>query len=600
MNEDSIFNLLKTQPWTLQREILLEILCNKLTQDELRRLTMLLFENPNESEKLGNSHDDRSMNLYTRVSGENKLDQLLHKLIRHYFDKVHDLLNSRYQYLLNAILQKQDVGQSTESEPQDKAQQQPFLRFTNRESELDEAIYNPRGQYLYFQAPTGYGKTRLLGEINENLQARGWIRVLLTVQPDLRSTNIIPTIVEQLSQQLPDPEQTLQACSKGTLIESSEAIGRWLAAVRTSKLKIFQGVAILVDIPNGTVSHADMMTRAIIENVITGIWVGLEDADYFKRVRHGYRVIVTGRSEGKYFANLSYPQFERKVLKPLEYKHVKRICEEIVQDLSAHVEFAANLFFISGGHPGCISQILKEFYTRNPQNPRAFFDTFGHTLQHIMSREAHEVSLGIEANLRGRYRTLCIYRRLNDVLLETHLQDHPTYNVYSLRQHLLAASLVEWDDIHRTYAGDVVRRLMALRLRYEEPPEFKEACAQAQERYLKEMQGGGELCALWAVEAWFQFFQKEFERITTTAERKQLEEEFLTIQVPEVLKRLVDGRSNPASDLESLRGIVHNDWEFKFTVNYYLRDEAVDRSSWMDPFNKLIALIEKFQYIAKE
>jgi hypothetical protein len=85
---------------------------------------------------------------------------------------------------------------------------------------------------------------------------------------------------------------------------------------------------------------------------------------------------------------------------------------------------------------------------------------------------------------------------------------------------------------------------------------------------------------MWAIEYLFQFLQKSALLINNSEQRQELRRNFMSQELPKVLDWLGTGRKAQEQKMHLLRSI-EEDWEFMFTVNYYLRkteynDDAVD------------------------
>ena len=68
-----------------------------------------------------------------------------------------------------------------------------------------------------------------------------------------------------------------------------------------------------------------------------------------------------------------------------------------------------------------------------------------------------------------------------------------------------------------------------------------------------------------------------------------MRQQFFSVKLPAVLRKL-GGKRDPELRKESLCGILAEDWEFQFTLNYYLRADHYDGT----PYQEMLRHIEQF------
>ena len=116
--------------------------------------------------------------------------------------------------------------------------------------------------------------------------------------------------------------------------------------------------------------------------------------------------------------------------------------------------------------------------------------------------------------------------------------------------------------------------MLCIRLRQEVKDfEFSSRCQVAQsicKDYLQDLTLQSP--EIWTLEYLFQFLQQHVGLIQFPSERASLLEAFLEDEVPKALGLLIGKRSPPIAYAIAFRQALDEDWEFRFTVNYFLRE----------------------------
>jgi hypothetical protein len=177
------------------------------------------------------------------------------------------------------------------------------------------------------------------------------------------------------------------------------------------------------------------------------------------------------------------------------------------------------------------------------------------------------------------------------------------FSEFNLAYELTSTYLLESEYKTRTLRDGITRRLLSIRLRGSAPDEYAHFCERAENICrLRLQQTNINQPEIWAIESFFQALQPlartrdngEFVHdIDDPNKRSVFREKFFSKNVPAILTGLLkDRKTLPVS-----YGLRHafeqelaNDWELKFTVNYYLRSDQFDD----EPFNQLIALVSQF------
>jgi hypothetical protein len=97
----------------------------------------------------------------------------------------------------------------------------------------------------------------------------------------------------------------------------------------------------------------------------------------------------------------------------------------------------------------------------------------------------------------------------------------------------------------------------------------------------------------WITETLFQALQKHVNRIHNLDERRKIRAHFMDVEIPQVLRTFNHQRRLPHKalqrEMERLVSQMGQDWEFRFTVNYYLRESQYND----DPYRELLEKIKQ-------
>lgn len=128
---------------------------------------------------------------------------------------------------------------------------------------------------------------------------------------------------------------------------------------------------------------------------------------------------------------------------------------------------------------------------------------------------------------------------------------------------------------------DITRRLICLGLRNDGKDEFIRLCRTAQTICEERLRDTSTATPdKWTIEYLFQSLQQHALLINNSEKRQELRNNFMSQELPKVLDWLGTGR-NAQEQKSYLLDSIEEDWEFMFTVNYYLRrteynDDAVE------------------------
>lgn len=562
------------QDVTMERQRVLLDCLEKLTAAQFEKVILLTLS-PNEQEGLTQQPPAKA--------------SFLNDMARWGFlDRVEAVLRQRWPsanwllpYLeeldeLSAVAQGGQTAPGLITDP-NSGNQEHHLYFTNRQDELEELtrLSYPSAYHLV-DAPAKYGKTRLLEKVGDAFEEKSWKCVYVSVE-DYKNRNLL-AIAQEFASQLKIPfdlKVAAQTDPRSMGYNFGESVkDHWVTG---------DGLVLLIDMQTLLLS----MEQAI-EDLLMGFIPGLAEClqgFHFpagESVNSPFRVIVAGRYLRRIKKEiLECLPWHVHHLTPFEPRWVRDATATFLgKDTDETSQVAAHLTYYTAGHPGCMASILYMYKDRG-QSPDRFFTTFADEILRHIYREAGEVRANVPPELRKQFDSLSVFRCLNYDILEiwfgeTQQEDqHQFADGIELGEALSKSGLMEWEepDLLR---DSVTRRLIAIRLMEEGGHRaFIESCQQAQricQEYLQESSGRP---YLWTIESLFQSLQQHSPYIQDTQKRGEIRERFLTTTVPDVLNRLIEGR-DPRKIKKELNRALEADWEFEFTVNYFLRGGQYD------------------------
>lgn len=468
----------------------------------------------------------------------------------------------------------------------------PKIAFVNRLREIDR-LTDPRApQYQFIDAPAGYGKTDLLKEIARRYQQRGWMTIYAEIP--YKSTYSMRDVVEaivtnnNLSLNGVQADYASERWIQTTGYQIAECLHRRILEIQRLNPNPLQGVILLID---RVEVLGDFYAEALVKELVPGIQQCFKEAG----VTLPFRTIFAGRyisTRWSRFAPYAYT-----VLSPFDFSivedAVRQAASKLMPDPAPDVvaRIAAHLMHITGGHPGCMARMLEDFDFRWMVN------------DYLISREDfyyYEVVLPTiyeirRECLRDELNILCTCRRFTPPVLrgfiEHGLIQHD--DEYQLDTALTQTYLV-------TRAGGflqdgITRRLLAVRMRHEYHKRFLQICEAAREIYaelLVDCTPQSHRPEVIAIELLWQQLLLGYFRQSAPPDvnvRSTVRDDFWR-ETERILPLLVENTGN-SHILDQLRDALQDDWEFQFTLNYYLRGETYDRQ----PYADLLRAIENFK-----
>lgn len=544
---------------------LLDILQKRLSPSNLKTLVFQVLGNGAYDNLPGNVHDEKCISLLEVACQRQILPRLLQSLEKLSLDI--DL--SSFSFVGGS--ESSPLATSDPSIPVEPAQT-PFIEFANRTVEWERVVLYPHGVYYLFDGPAGYGKTALLQKLQKEFDRRNWRCIYISLETYITFSEVVSKITDMLqleSEVYTDPHRT------------GLAFGTTIAHKEDGK----KGLILLFDMDHVPLSEAQETLAILMKQFIPGIWEALsEDLRFFINTPDNFRVVLAGRGLTSIREDFDLPyDINITQLKPFDYRVVQDISakylENRFQSSEHRDEFAAHLLFYSGGHPRCMVRIM-QLFERQRLPVLEFFARHREDVKLIAYEEGNWVRSSIASRWRGAFDVLCIYRRFDSDLIKQLMGEGRIWqglgeDAQDTVANLLRCYLVSWrmDSAYKHLSDDITRRLLTIRLRYDvSTGEVADDYRQARHFCLNRLANiGGELRHIWALEALFSYLQANVEYIDTLEGRHSLRHDFFDQELPLTLTRLV-GNQDPRSECVPFKELLVKDWEFRFVLNYYLRD----------------------------
>jgi Trypsin-like peptidase domain len=465
----------------------------------------------------------------------------------------------------------------------------PEIKFVNREEALSLATGSFAPHYLLFDAPAGYGKTELLWEIEQRYLLKGWICFYIeTAQTLATARDLVQTLARSASlfRQLPE-------------LANLHSAGRIIAGMLKYRVGLAhaQGIVLLIDsierLPDEERnSFFDHFLRRFIETFT----VRTSD-EQSKRLR----IVLAGRylTPNWKKTDWTFP-LEVKSLEPFNYDTVlTAIQNSRWRDKGDLKSWAAHLMHVTGGHPRCIAETLRLKESR--QSVEDHFASHHEAYRDIILPIINEVRSSIPEHLQDIFDRLSVFRRYNVRLLRSMIDTEVIRydkGVVKLEQELTSTYLV--NRRNKFIQDEIVRRLLAIRLRWTDPDLFLWLCERARNIYKSVLDDIHSEPEDIMIEAIYQELQLAYYQSNQDAEaREDLRQTFLGENgVVQQYIRVLAAKPNLDHDdiklnLKEMLTGKSNDWEFHFAVNFFLRsDHYTD-----EPFETIMLYIDQFSSI---
>lgn len=457
------------------------------------------------------------------------------------------------------------------------------IRFVNRDEELAEACVKYASPFILFDAPSGYGKTELLQAIHRKQFSDHWICISITLGRETRTAlDVINMIAAQVQ-----PGLTIATLSL-------ENMSYYLAGALRQQLlnRNAEGVLLLLD-------NVEELVSTDIEPFLNLFLYGLHTALF----GINFRVRVAGRYVASSWDFQDWTKrrinFHIVMLRPFLFQYVKDTVRAFFPAQKELDLRSAYLMQLTGGHPGCMSKImdLMDF-------DHSVVDTFienDQLYKNIVLAVAYEIREAIPEFLREIFDVLSVFRKYNYRILRRVIEEGLIVyegEVDELEKELISTRLVVRKQ--GFVQDEIVRRLLANRLQWEEPERFLQVCEIARDIYEECLRDGLSRPEYLAVEWLFQEMHIRYYKAGGVFRlRENSREEMYRVGGPvEEVVRLLVSRPEGNDAQADFRNLIigAEDWEFQFTVNFFLRKDSYNNQ----PYEELSAQVNRYLSMYQE
>ena len=481
------------------------------------------------------------------------------------------------------------INGMTDEKKTDDIEKITKIPFTNREEEIERIMADYAPAYYLIDAPTGYGKTELLKKLQKNFEKREWISARMTCNQTTQPEDVVNLLAEVFSVDLPNVSNLSHGVRLGSALQR-----------KFEKLDdVVKGVVLLVDLDKKPSSRVLEELLGVVQSARAVFG----ELSFFTKGHNRFRMIIAGRS----LANLREVRdatlpFSVLKLSPFNYKIIKRAVRETREyiDENHRNNLSAHLFYMTGGHPLCVTEILQN-YTKHPVSSMRFseqqdLDIWNGVVQKVaadVKRDfyRHSLDLDVFSNWLGIFRYLDYYVLKQLLVKNNSVSGMDEYDFADL---LTSTYMLDWDE--RVLRDDIARRLLAIGLRHTNK-DFEKNCAEAQQICSERLLFPSTNPEIWFIEYLFQSLQMNAKNVFDKRKRLELKKKFFKEHLMRAWdlfsSRCITHKGDIVVERRTLNQALENDWEFRFTVNYYLREDNWDETSGQ-PFNFLRKKIDLF------
>ncbi|MCP4110701.1 MAG: trypsin-like peptidase domain-containing protein [Desulfobacteraceae bacterium] len=465
------------------------------------------------------------------------------------------------------------------------------FNFVNRNEELAKSSPTDYSvPFILYEAPAGYGKTKLLEEIEDIHFQKDWLSVYTRIDKDLSA-------VRDISVQLAY-ESGFSDISK---LPNIDAVNYKLAISFEEKVKANKAAGVILLIDNiEKVKNQEGQDEIIlfIDKFIRALRTILQTSGYNLKIR------LACDHVGSEWAEQIQKQRIGIEIVPLSlfcYRDIRELIKGVVSfnvsDSETADAYACHLMNLTGGHPDSIVRIIE---LAQPDRPaEEFFRKQQKNCEQIVLNAANDIWNSVPENQKEQFNTLSLFRRYNRSILQR-IIDHELVSykgdAFELEEEILTANYFIKRVIDNRFIEDkIFRRMLAIRLRLTDFDRFVRLSEKASEIYETELREARSHHEYIATEVLIHQLQLEYYKSDQSGDsRKALREKFFadTGILHQCLKILFDRpeKSEIKSNFLTLSDEQKGDWEFQFAVNFFLRDEKYTD----EPCNLMKEKTEKF------
>ncbi len=452
--------------------------------------------------------------------------------------------------------------------------------FVNREHERRMA----RGQYDYaprcivFDAPARYGKTNLLCAVESEHERDGWHCIHVETS---RQTASASDLARQIA-----VEVGIKHCADASLETIRSTV---IGALQVQMTDDCKGIAFFID-------NIEHVPRNEIHLFLDAFLAPLFDDERLRSMR----VRMAGCYVGGIWecesrrANIPLKVYP---LSPFRFEYICDTIQLYRPEQPASDLFAAHLMHITGGHPGCMRAIINESPLDAEIEYQFSLDRQYDYYDRIVRRSACDVYSTIPEDLRIIFDTLCVFRRYDlDMLKRIAAARSITNPLHNLLRALTATYFITLNPDTGFYGDTIIRRLLMLRLYWEDRERFVQLCMLARQIYQETRHLSASHAVLVTIECLYQELQLAYYTSDHSADaRLGLRDRFfaehgiLNTYMQPLLQRN-DAWMIQSMLIQRLREAeeAELDWEFRFIVNFLLRDDM-----YLDtPYQRLLQTVE--------
>ncbi|GEM_PF-2920970 len=462
--------------------------------------------------------------------------------------------------------------------------------FQNREIEIKNILLEASEKKLstcwLVLGPPGYGKTEFLLELYGRFDSLGWSVILVTIGDKV---DVFDELVSQLG---------IEKAETGNIstYEPFEK-GQALVTLIASKLTDLPGLVLLFD----NIDTLSKSKLSYIDNFVKGLLWGWDSYGLSKNFQ--LRVISTAR---KIDNPPAFGRLGKEIvrLSPFKYEVVKQTVDHFQKNIGldlppTHVSsIAAYLFYITGGHPGCVTSLLRNFkhniFMFVKEWPKGEDSKHLETVNKVIEEIKESIPNNYPLDLVKVFENVCIFRKFHENILKEFFDDMDyKEDPIQVANLLLQSGLV--DKRVGIIGDDITRRLFFCQIRRENEKvnTLNKICDIAIKVYERRFNNAGfkRNWHIYATEILYQKLIKEY--YTNNKRGKQLSTFFFDTLLPPILYGLVE---NGSIEEEERPGAIDAflemlDWEFEFTLNYFTSEECYQEAA----FASMKKIVENFR-----